>query len=123
MNRMYPNKLYVQYGNAYRSDLGYGSNGYDTRLSGRGWMSVDSKYKTRGRGNGFYSYRYYDSIDGLNELNRGPRAKSTSKNLKDITTPVALVVNGQNNIPLPETAADNMKDKFITTNPDREHSQ
>ncbi|GFQ07265.1 2-oxoisovalerate dehydrogenase subunit beta 1 mitochondrial [Phtheirospermum japonicum] len=117
MNRMYPNKLYGQYGNAYRSGLGYGSNGYDTRINGRGWMSVDSKYKTRGRGNSFYSYGY-DSIDGLNELNRGPRAKSTSKNPKGFTTPVALTVKGQN-IPLTETAVDNEKEKSITA-PDRE---
>ncbi|KAL3654865.1 hypothetical protein CASFOL_000651 [Castilleja foliolosa] len=118
MSRMYSNKFYGQYGNTYRPGLRYGSNGYDTRINGHGWMSVDSKYKTRGRGNSFYSYGY-GSIDGLNELNRGPRAKSTSKNLKDITTPVALVVNGQNNIPA-ETAADNEKEKSITIYPDRE---
>ncbi|KAI3450925.1 hypothetical protein Pfo_007590 [Paulownia fortunei] len=114
MNRMYPNKLYGQYGNAYRSGLGYGSNGYDTRMNGRGWMAVDSKYKTRGRGNGFYSYGN-DSMDGLNELNRGPRAKS-SKNPKGFV-PVALAVKGQN-IPLTGTA-DNEKEKLSMT-PDRE---
>ncbi|XP_057773228.1 YTH domain-containing protein ECT2-like [Salvia miltiorrhiza] len=112
INRMYPNKLYGQYGNAYRSGVGYGSNGYDTRSGGRGWMAVDSKYKPRGRGNGFYGYGN-ENMDGLNELNRGPRTKST-KNLKGFT-PVALAVKGQN-ILLAETA-DNEKSSVI---PDRE---
>lgn len=96
LSRMYPNKLYGQYGSAYRSGLGYGTSGYDARANGRGWMAVDSKYKPRGRGNGLYNYGN-ESMDGLNELNRGPRAKS-SKNQKAFT-PAALVVKGQN-IPL-----------------------
>lgn len=114
MNRMYPNKLYGQYGNTYRSGLGYGSNGYDARTNGRGWMSVDSKYKPRARGNGFYGYGN-ESVDGLNELNRGPRAKS-SKNTKGFT-PVALAVKGQS-IPLSRTA-DSEKEKSSVA-PDQE---
>ncbi|KAI3461911.1 hypothetical protein Pfo_018574 [Paulownia fortunei] len=114
INRMYPNKLYGQYGNAYRSGLGYGANGYDTRANGRGWMAVDSKYKPRGRGNGFYNYAN-ESMDGLNELNRGPRAKS-SKNQKGFT-PVALAVKGQN-IPLTGTTDNEEKSSSLT--PDRE---
>ncbi|KAH6811296.1 evolutionarily conserved C-terminal region 2 [Perilla frutescens var. frutescens] len=114
INRMYPNKLYGQYGNAYRSGLGYGASGYDTRTNGRGWMAVDSKYKPRGRGNGFYNYGN-ESMDGLNELNRGPRSKS-SKNLKGFT-PVALAVKGQN-IPLTGTADD--EEKVTSATPDRE---
>ncbi|KAK4482919.1 hypothetical protein RD792_010092 [Penstemon davidsonii] len=112
VNRMYPNKIYGQYGNAYRSGLGYGSNGYDSRINGRGWMSVDSKYRPRGRGNGFYGYGN-ESMDGLNELNRGPRAKNT-KNQKGFT-PAALVVKGQS-IPL---TTDNEKEK-LSASPDRE---
>ncbi|XP_011089706.1 YTH domain-containing family protein 1-like [Sesamum indicum] len=114
INRMYPNKLYSQYGNAYRSGLGYGSNGYDTRASGRGWMAVDSKYKPRGRGNGFYNYGN-ESIDGLNELNRGPRAKG-SKNQKGFV-PVALAVKGQN-ISMSGTTDNEEKKSSVT--PDRE---
>ncbi|KAK8506337.1 hypothetical protein V6N12_034073 [Hibiscus sabdariffa] len=38
INRMYPNKPYNQYGNAYRSGMGFGSNGYDLRTNGRGWL-------------------------------------------------------------------------------------
>lgn len=114
MNRMYPSKLYSQYGNTYRSGYGYGSSGYDSRTGGRGWLAVDSKYKPRGRGNGLFGYGN-ENIDGLNELNRGPRAKS-SKNQKGFT-PVALAVKGQN-IPLTGTN-DSEKDKPIV-NQDRE---
>ncbi|KAL2487730.1 evolutionarily conserved C-terminal region 2 [Forsythia ovata] len=112
-NRMYPNKVYGQYDNAYRSGLAYGSNGYDSRTNYRSWMAVDGKNKPRGRGNGFYNYSN-ESMDGLNELNRGPRGKS-SKNQKGFT-PAALVVRGQN-IPL-NGAADSEKEKSVT--PDHE---
>ncbi|KAK3030499.1 hypothetical protein RJ639_038805, partial [Escallonia herrerae] len=114
MNRMYPNKLYGQYGNTYRSGVGFGSNAYDSRTNGRGWLAVDNKYKPRGRGNGFYGYGN-ENMDGLNELNRGPRAKS-SKSQKGFS-PVALAVKGQN-IPLTSTN-DGEKDRPIVT-PDRE---
>ncbi|KAK2982017.1 hypothetical protein RJ640_013227 [Escallonia rubra] len=114
MNRMYPNKLYGQYGNTYRSGVGFGSNAYDSRTNGRGWLAVDNKYKPRGRGNGFYGYGN-ENMDGLNELNRGPRAKS-SKSQKGFS-PVALAVKGQN-IPLTSTN-DGEKDKPSVT-PDRE---
>ncbi|KAL2557102.1 evolutionarily conserved C-terminal region 2 [Forsythia ovata] len=113
INRIYPNKLYGQYGNAYRSGLGYGSNGYDSRTNGRGYMAVDSKYRPRGRGNGFYGYGN-ESMDGLNELNRGPRAKS-SKNQKSVT-PVTPAVKVQN-ILLTGTA--DSEEKSSAT-PDRE---
>ncbi|PIN05579.1 putative high-glucose-regulated protein [Handroanthus impetiginosus] len=113
INRMYPNKLYGQYGHAYRSGLGYGSTGYDTRATGRGWVAVDSKYKTRGRGNGLYYGN--EGMDGLNELNRGPRAKS-SKNQKGFT-PVALAVKGQN---IPLAGATDNEEKKSSMTPDRE---
>lgn len=93
MNRMYPNKLYSQYGSNYRSGYGYGSNAYDSQSNGRGWLSVDNKYKPRGRGNGFLGYNN-ENGDGLNELNRGPRAR-TVKNQK-VLTPITLAVKGQN---------------------------
>ncbi|KAL8099411.1 YTH domain-containing protein ECT4 [Apium graveolens] len=99
LNRIYPNKMYNQYTNTYRSGYGYGSGGYDSRTGGRGWLTVDNKYKPRGRGNGPYGYGN-ENMDGLNELNRGPRAKS-SKNQK-VLTPVVLDVKGQN-IPLAGT--------------------
>lgn len=109
-NRVYPNKLYSQYGN-YRSGPGYGSNGFDSRINARSWMSVDSKFKPRGRG--IYGYGN-ENMDGLNELNRGPRAK-ISKNQKGFV-PVALAVKGQN-IPFTVTADD---EKLKSNAPDKE---
>ena len=115
MNRLYPNKLYGQYGSTFRSALGFRSNGYDSRTNGRGWLAVDSKYKPRGRSSGFSGYGN-ENIDGLNELNRGPRAKS-SKNQKGFT-PVPLAVKGQN-IPLDGTNDDEKEKSSV--DPDREH--
>ncbi|CAI9770484.1 unnamed protein product [Fraxinus pennsylvanica] len=112
-NRMYPNKVYGQYDSAYKSGLAYGSYGYDSRTYYCGWMAADGKKKPRGRGNEFYNYSN-ESMDGLNELNRGPRGKS-SKNQKGFT-PLALVVRGQN-IPL-NGAAD--CEKEINATPDHE---
>ncbi|KFK38676.1 hypothetical protein AALP_AA3G146000 [Arabis alpina] len=80
-NRMYPNKLYGQYDNTGRSGMGYRSSGYDSRTNGRGWVSTtDNKYRSWGRGNNYF-YGNENNVDGLNELNRGPRAKGT-KNQK-----------------------------------------
>ncbi|XP_019463716.1 PREDICTED: YTH domain-containing family protein 1-like [Lupinus angustifolius] len=109
INRMYPNKLYGQYGNTIRSGIGYGAQGYDSRTNGRAWLAVDNKYKTRGRSGGYFGYGN-DNMDGLNELNRGPRAKG-NKNLKGFT-PTILAVKGQN---LPATLSiGEDKDKTIS---------
>ncbi|KAI4385335.1 hypothetical protein MLD38_003375 [Melastoma candidum] len=83
-NRMYPDKLYDHYGRSFRSGMGLGSHGFDTRSGGRAWLTTD-KYKNRGQG--YYGYNN-DSVDGLNELNRGPRAKDT-KNEKSSTPAVS----------------------------------
>ncbi|KAJ8529040.1 hypothetical protein K7X08_035875 [Anisodus acutangulus] len=116
MNRMYPNKYYGQYGNTFSSGVGFGSNRYDSRTTGRGWMAVDNRFKpSRGRGNSFYGYGN-ENMDGLNELNRGPRGKG-SKNQKGFT-PVALAVKGQN-IPL-TVANDDEKEKSSLISADRE---
>ncbi|XAR59919.1 hypothetical protein NMG60_11033099 [Bertholletia excelsa] len=112
MNRMYPNKLYGQYGSTFRSGLAFGSNGFDSRSNGRGWLAVDGKYKLRGRNNGFFGYGN-ENIDGLNELNRGPRAKST-KNQKGFTT-APLAVKGQN-IPLTEESDDGKDNSNLVPN-------
>ncbi|KAJ4721244.1 evolutionarily conserved C-terminal region 2 [Melia azedarach] len=75
MNQMYPNSaIYGHYGNTFRAAPGYGSFGYDSWISGRGWYAVDSKYKPKGRGNGA-SGSGKENADGMNELNKGPRAK------------------------------------------------
>lgn len=114
INRMYPNKLYGQYGNTVRSGMGYGTHGYDSRTNGRAWLAVDSKYKTRGQSGGYFGYGN-ENMDGLNELNRGPRAKG-NKNQKGFA-PTALAVKGQN-IPV-NLSTDEEKDKTSLI-PDRE---
>ncbi|VFQ60016.1 unnamed protein product [Cuscuta campestris] len=116
MNRMYSNNFYSQYGNTYGSPLVYGSNGYQSRTNNRGWLSADNKFKPRGRGSGYYGFDN-ENLDGLNELNRGPRSKG-SKPQKSFV-PVALAVKGQQ-IPL-AVSNDNEKDKENTCLvPDRE---
>ncbi|XP_076882915.1 YTH domain-containing protein ECT2-like [Bidens hawaiensis] len=93
MNQMYPNKLYSQYRNNYRSGHGYGANVYDTQINGRGWLSsTDNNYKPRGRVNGFLFYNN-ENGDGLNELNRGPRTQSVNQK---VLTPITLAVKDQN---------------------------
>lgn len=110
INRMYPNKLYGQYGNTVRSGMGYGTHGYDSRTNGRAWLAVDNKYKTRGRNGGYFGYGN-ENTDGLNELNRGPRAKG-GKNQKGFA-PTILAVKGQN---LPASlSTEDEKDKTSTT--------
>ncbi|KAF5797385.1 putative YTH domain-containing protein [Helianthus annuus] len=111
MNRAYPNKLYGQYQGAYGSGFGYGSNSYGSQ-NRQGWLTLDNKYRSRGRGNGFFNYNNENS-DGLNELNRGPRARIT-KNQK-VPTRVTITIKGQNDN-LPETVE---KDTVCAV-PDRE---
>lgn len=113
INRMYPNTRYGQYGNSVRSGMGYGTHGYDSRTNGRAWLAVDNKYKTRGRNGGYFGYGN-ENTDGLNELNRGPRAKG-GKNQK-VFVPTVLTVKGQN---VPVNTVDEEKEKNSTT-PDRQ---
>ncbi|XP_038720860.1 YTH domain-containing protein ECT2-like isoform X2 [Tripterygium wilfordii] len=70
---MYPNEFYGHYGGAYRSGIGYGSTGYGSRTNGRGWLAADGKCRPRDRGYGYGGYGN-ENVDGLNELNRGPRS-------------------------------------------------
>ena len=71
INRMYSNKLYGHYANG-DVRAGFGNNGYDARVNGRAWFAFDNKFKNKSRGNGFLGYGN-ENMDGLNELNRGPR--------------------------------------------------
>jgi len=119
MNSVYPNKYYGQYGNSYRSCYGYGNNAYDYQNNGRGWLSVDNKYRSRVRPNGFFGYNN-DNSDGLNELNRGPRSRTT-KNQKPLT-PITTAVKGEDKALSP---TDDIKDesnevKEVSLKPDRE---
>ncbi|XP_022147617.1 uncharacterized protein LOC111016499 isoform X2 [Momordica charantia] len=113
INRMYPNKLYGQFGNTVRSGVGFASHGYDSRSNGRVWLAVDNKYKPRGRNGGYYGYGN-ENMDGLNELNRGPRAKG-SKNQKGFV-PSVLAVKGQF---LPTNATEEEEKDKVST-PDRD---
>lgn len=91
INSMYPNnRLYGQFRNMVRSPS-FASGGFDLRMNGRGWM--DTKYKPRAQGNGFSGYGN-ESADGLNELNRGPRA-GRFKNQKG-TVHISIPGKGQN---------------------------
>ncbi|XP_031473618.1 YTH domain-containing protein ECT4-like isoform X1 [Nymphaea colorata] len=94
MNRIYPNnRVYNHDTGASRLPYGYGSNGYDSRAHWHGWMPVDSKYKPRGRGNG-YLYYSNENIDALNEQNKGPRA-ARYKNQRGFLSGVTLAAKGQ----------------------------
>lgn len=90
MNRMYPTKLYGHHDNGVRTGMGFGTGGYDAHVNGRAWFAVDTKYKNKSRGNGFFYGN--ENMDGLNELNRGPRAKG-SKSVKSFAS-IGLASNG-----------------------------
>ncbi|KAL5767914.1 hypothetical protein ACOSQ2_014697 [Xanthoceras sorbifolium] len=94
MSQMYPsNAMYGHYGNTFRAASDFGSYGYGSWMNGRGWYAVDNKNKSRGRGSGAYGFGK-DSVDGLNELNKGPRAKGF-KNQEGFDS-ITQAVNGQN---------------------------
>ncbi|XP_020524783.1 YTH domain-containing family protein 1 isoform X2 [Amborella trichopoda] len=93
MNRIYPNNRMYHHGSSVRTNGGFGSSGYDSRSNGRGWVAVDNKYKTRGRGNG--SLYGNENMDVLNEQNRGPRA-ARFKNQRGLQANITLAVKGQN---------------------------
>lgn len=93
MSQIYPgNRMYGQYPATYRGGPGYASSNYDSRVNGHGWLAVDNKYKSRGRSSSLLVYGN-GGVDGLNELNKGPRSKGF-KDLKE-SEPITLVVKGQ----------------------------
>ncbi|CAN6439840.1 unnamed protein product [Victoria cruziana] len=107
MNRVYPNtRVYNHDTGGLQLPHGYGSNGYDSRAHGHAWIPVDSKFKPRGRGNG-YLYYSNENIDALNEQNKGPRA-ARYKNQRGFLSGVTLAVKGQN-ISLNEKSEDSYK--------------
>ncbi|XP_064971870.1 YTH domain-containing protein ECT2 isoform X1 [Musa acuminata AAA Group] len=106
-NKMYPNnRMYGQNANGFGNGHGFCSNMYDSRMNGRWGMSVDSKYKPRARGNGFYGYGN-DNLDGLSELNKGPRA-GRFRNQRGLGPTITLAVRGQS---LPENV--NVQDSTV----------
>lgn len=93
MNRMYPgNRMYSQYGNAFRSSSRNGSAAYRSKTG-----YADNGPKTFGNlggsGGGGYARR---NMDGINEMNKGPRSKSSDNKNDDTQAPVTLLPKGQN---------------------------
>jgi len=69
----YMDNIYSNYGmcGPYTNGYGYGSYGYDSWKYMPNWYAVNNTYKPR---NGYHGYGK-ENIEGLNEMNRGPRAK------------------------------------------------
>ncbi|RWW46266.1 hypothetical protein BHE74_00047844 [Ensete ventricosum] len=106
-NKMYPNnRMYGQNANGFGNGHSFCSSMYDSRMNGRWGMSVDSKYRPRARGNGFYGYGN-DNFDGLSELNKGPRA-GRFRNQRGFGPTTTLPVRGQS---LPENV--NVQDSTV----------
>ncbi|RWW54716.1 hypothetical protein BHE74_00038676, partial [Ensete ventricosum] len=73
-NKLYPsNRMYGQNANGFGNHQSFSSSMYNSRMNGRWGMSTDNNYNSRGRGNGFCGYGN-ENLDGLRELNKGPRA-------------------------------------------------
>ncbi|KAB2048582.1 hypothetical protein ES319_A13G121500v1 [Gossypium barbadense] len=99
MNHMYPsNMTYDHYGNAIRGGSGFGSYGYDAWKKGLGWYPVGNNIKSKGRGYG------KESMNGLNELNKGPRVKGYRS--QDGVEAATLAVK-EPNLPLIESDKEN----------------
>ncbi|XVF06219.1 hypothetical protein REPUB_Repub06bG0028600 [Reevesia pubescens] len=99
MNHMYPNSMtYGHYGNTIRGGSGFGSYGYDDQKRGLGWYNVGNSNKSRGRGYG------KENMDGLSELNKGPRVKGYKN--KDGFGTAKIAVKDQN-LPLTESNKEN----------------
>ncbi|KAL3534047.1 hypothetical protein ACH5RR_007568 [Cinchona calisaya] len=106
-NQMYnSNRIYGQYPSLFRGGAGYVSNSCESRVNMRGWLAVDNKYRSGGCGSSSSLVYGNESVDGLHELNKGPRAKGF-KDQKD-SEPITVAVKGQN-LPLKgKTDKDNL---------------
>ncbi|RRT59002.1 hypothetical protein B296_00046174 [Ensete ventricosum] len=114
VNKMYPNhRMYGQHANGFRSGQSFYSSMYDSRMNGRWGMSVDNKYKPRGRSNGFYGYGN-ENLDGLSELNKGPRS-GRFRNQKGFGPTITLAVRGQSlpaNVNIQDSAVIPERDQY-----------
>ncbi|XP_064963909.1 YTH domain-containing protein ECT4 isoform X1 [Musa acuminata AAA Group] len=94
VNKMYPNhRIYDHHANGYRSGQDFRSGMHDSRMNGRWGMSMDSKYKPRGRSSNFYGYGN-ENLDGMNELNKGPRS-GHFREQKGLGPTITLAIRGQ----------------------------
>ncbi|XVF42078.1 hypothetical protein PTKIN_Ptkin01aG0331300 [Pterospermum kingtungense] len=92
MNHMYPNNMtYGHYGSTIRGGSGFSSYGYDAGTKGQGWYTGGNNNRSTGRGYG------KENMDGLSELNKGPRVKGYKN--QDGLAPATLAVKDQNHPP------------------------
>ncbi|KAL5198802.1 hypothetical protein ABZP36_002314 [Zizania latifolia] len=101
--------MYGYNGNSYGPGLWYGSHLYSSGLYG-GWNALlDGKYNPRGRGNGSYGY-VNGSLDGFNELRRGPRS-GLFNNQQGVGAAVVMPVKGQE-LSASDCSVATMKDQY-----------
>ncbi|XP_021741245.1 uncharacterized protein LOC110707533 [Chenopodium quinoa] len=113
MSRSHLNdQMYGHFGNTYRGGSGFGLNYYNPKSTWNSWRTVDNKYASKGRNNGFFSYGN-ENKDSLNELSKGPRSKDVKTQLGFGS--VKLAVKGQD-----LTSKVNSKEETISTVPDKE---
>ncbi|KAL2923221.1 YTH domain-containing family protein 2 [Bienertia sinuspersici] len=105
-------QIYGHFGNTYRGGSGFGLNYYNPKTAWNAWRTVDNKYASKGRNNGFFSYGN-ENKDSLNELSKGPRAKDVKNQLGFGS--VKLAVKGQD-----LTAKVNSKEETLSSTPDKE---
>lgn len=105
VDRMYSGKFYSQYGNNFRSSMAFGSGGYDPRINS--WFGFDNKFRSRGKGNGSFSYRN-EKIDGLNELIKGPRVKVLKG--QNVQSDEAIIAERENTPSVPSMELYNKSD-------------
>lgn len=109
MNHIYPNNMtYGHFGNTIGVNSSLGSYGYDSWKKGPWWYSVGNNSKPKG-GRGYGK----ENMDGLNEMNRGPRV--TGYKNQTGFEPVTAAVKGQN-----DCLSENNKENNLSPIPDME---
>ncbi|KAF7801486.1 YTH domain-containing protein ECT2-like isoform X3 [Senna tora] len=110
MNRMHPS-MYSQYGNAFRSNSRYGSAGHGSRSHN---LKASSNVNRASRG----VDNVKRNMDGIDELNKGPRSKSSDNGSDKSVTPVTSLLEGPNP---PKTSDD--KEVPVVPNKDQYNGQ
>ncbi|VVB01507.1 unnamed protein product [Arabis nemorensis] len=107
MDNIYSNYgMYGPYMNSIGAGYVYGSYGYDAWKHMPNWYAVDNRYKTKSFGYG------KENIEGLNELNRGPRAKGfkSQEGSKLMTTSSKEQTVTETEKPIEEVSLSDLKD-------------
>lgn len=87
------NRIYGQCPSTFKDGARYVSSSYVPRVNVCAWSAVDMKYRSRAQGSNILVYYGNESVDRLNELNKGPRSKGF-KDQKD-SEHTSLAVKGQ----------------------------